>query len=458
MPSTFRGAVMGPPFATVISAAADPILLLSAPATTDQTCSTDLSYTKKKTKAASSPVVLVDSLTYSEQDDDDDNRRPDNDADEMMTLDTSSLSYDLFSYATTTDDHDDEYDDDDDDDGNDDDEKPLAGEAMDDPDDDVADDDDDDVAADDENISGSSPSASSSSSLISSFYHSQSTPAEKDETIGPTVVQLRFPKIDKNGHVAPFEEFTFHAERLWSTIAPQLEAGKAPTDIWVDLDLPLAATTIAGAAAPGLLASRRLSAQVWMGSLLPLSTYLFEVFFAKNRDHAAAVRAHQVQLLRELDHQHLYQKVQYWIADIVELESVPGSDIGLGAAAYLADAMHSYYFTDAETEFLDNFWLIDNNDDNSNSEDGIVITMSDLFHTELQVLDVLVGQNGRRTLSQLLIRLFDLPFDYFRCPLFQQQRVAWITADQIDSGKDPCCCRLLPSSQRYSKSKCPGVQ
>jgi hypothetical protein len=446
MPSTFRGAVMRPPFATTTSAAADPILFVSAPATTDQTCSTtNLSCTiTKKKKTASS---LVDSLTYSEQDDDDDRRQDDDADDEMMTLDTSSLSYDLFSYDTTTDHHDDdEYDEDDSD------EEPLAGEAMDDPDDHAADDDDYD-------ISGSSPSAVFSS-LISSFYHSQTTAAEKEEnerTLGP-VVQLRFPKIDKNGHIAPFEEFAFNVERLWSTIVPQLEAGKAPTDIWVDL--PPATTTAGAASGLPQAESRRLSAQVWMGSLLPISTMLFEVFFAKgkNRDRAAAVRAHQVQLLRELDQQHLYQKVQYWIADIVELEAVEGCDIGPDMAAVLADAMNPYYFTDAELEFLDNFWLIDNDDNSNSDDDGIVITMCDLFHTETQVLDVLVCRyDSRRTFSQLLMRLFDLPSDYYRCPLFQQQRVAWIAAAE-HSGKDSCCCRLLPmvfqkSARAYVESQ-----
>jgi hypothetical protein len=437
MPSTFRGAVMGPPFATTASAA-DPILLVSAPATTDQTCSTtNLSCTTTKKKATS----LVDSLTYSVEQDDDDDRRPDDDDadDEMMTLDTSSLSYDLFSYDTTTTDHhdDDEYDDDD---GDDDDEEPLAGEAMDDPDDDAAADDND------YNISGSSPSATSSS-LITSFYHSQTITAEKEEyerTLGP-VIQLSFPKIDKNGHIAPFEEFTFNVEQLWSTIVTQINAGTAPTDIWVDLP-PSATAAGAGSGLPQA-ESRRLSAQVWMGSLLPISTMLFEVFFAKgkNRDRAAAVRAHQVQLLRELDHQHLYQKVQYWIADIVELEAVQNCGIGPSVAAVLADAMGLSYFTDAETEFLDNFWLIDNN---RNSDDGIVITMCDLFHTEPQVLDALAG---RRTFSQLLMRLFDLPSNYYRCPLFQQQRVAWIAAAE-QNGKDPCCCRLLPMVVSKSKS------
>ena len=111
----------------------------------------------------------------------------------------------------------------------------------------------------------------------------------------------------------------------------------------------------------------------------------------------------------------LFDRVRYWIADIVDYEKFENASIRLGQrieVRRVSNFMTSYYFSNTEAQDLHNLWI---------PESTVCLK------TFLEKLDEEASSNcSSRNLASRLLRIFAIEKNFFKDPSFQEEREEWI--------------------------------
>ena len=203
--------------------------------------------------------------------------------------------------------------------------------------------------------------------------------------------------IKKKSKIMGFDILLVDKSSLEFHVQTQTEKGRKLTNI-----------SIGAMCHDGVSRSFQLSLQVWIGSVLEHSKCLRRIFSKGVTVEVA--RKEQLAELKELD---LFLNVQYWIADLFEVELAEQRLSSTSESPGVAKQLSSYYFSVHEAKYLGNFYA---------SGDGK--TLKDFLNKLGEEDNVCTSHN----LALKLLNIFDIPTKFREDASFQKKRNVWMKA------------------------------